>query len=72
MTFTAVFEPAPEGGFTCFVEEVPAAISEGETLEEAESNLRDALELVLQCQRELAERELSPRSIRRPLALTDS
>ena len=70
MTFTAVFEPAPEGGYTCFVEEIPAAISEGETLEEAEANLRDALELVLRCQRELAERELSPRGIRRPLALT--
>jgi hypothetical protein len=30
MKFTAVFEPAKEGGYTCFVEEVPAAISQGE------------------------------------------
>ena len=70
MTLTTVFEPAPEGGYTCFVEEISAAISEGETLEEAEANLRDALDLVLQCQRELAESGLSPRSIRRPLAFT--
>jgi predicted RNase H-like HicB family nuclease len=33
----------------CFVEEVPAAISEGETLEEAKKNLLEALQLVLQC-----------------------
>ena len=51
---TAVFEPAKEGGFTCFVEEVPAAISQGETLGEAKANLLDALKLVLECQRDLA------------------
>jgi predicted RNase H-like HicB family nuclease len=61
---TAVFEPAKEGGYTCFVEEIPAAISQGETLEEAKANLRDALQLVLQCQRELAEKELSPEAVR--------
>jgi predicted RNase H-like HicB family nuclease len=49
MRLTAVFEPAAEGGYTCFVEEIPAAISEGETIEEAEANLIDALRLVLQC-----------------------
>jgi predicted RNase H-like HicB family nuclease len=56
MKLTAVFEPAKEGGYTCFVEEVPAAISQGETIEEAKANLLDALQLVLQCQRDLAEK----------------
>jgi len=60
MKLTAVFEPAKEGGYTCFVEEVPAAISQGETLMEAKANLRDALKLVLECQRELVKRGLSP------------
>ncbi len=55
MKLTAVFEPAPEGGYTCFVEEVPAAISQGETLSEAKANLLDALKLVLECQREIKE-----------------
>lgn len=59
MKITAVFEPAKEGGYTCFVEEVPAAISQGETLEEAKANLLDALKLVLERQRELAEQNLS-------------
>ena len=53
MKLTAVFEPAKEGGYTCFVEEFPAAISQGETIEEAKANLADALRLAPQCQREL-------------------
>jgi predicted RNase H-like HicB family nuclease len=52
MKLTAVFEPAKEGGYTCFVEEFPAAISQRETIEEAKANLADALKLALQCQRE--------------------
>jgi predicted RNase H-like HicB family nuclease len=51
MKLTAVFEPAKEGGYTCFVEEIPAAISQGETIEEAKANLADALKLALQCQK---------------------
>jgi predicted RNase H-like HicB family nuclease len=51
MKLTAIFEPAKEGGYTCFVEKVPAAISQGETLEEAKAKLLDALPLVRQCQR---------------------
>ena len=64
MKLTAVFEPAKEGGYTCFVEEIPAAISQGETLEEAKANLREVLQLVLECQRELAEKNLSPGAVR--------
>ena len=60
---TAVFEPAKEGGYACFVEEIPAAISQGETIEEAKANLADALKLALQCQRELAEKGLSPTTV---------
>jgi hypothetical protein len=37
MKLTAVFEPDKEGGYSCFVEEIPAAISQGETLEEAKA-----------------------------------
>jgi predicted RNase H-like HicB family nuclease len=72
MKLTAVFEPAREGGYTCFVEEIPAAISQGETIEEAKANLLDALRLVLQCQRELAEKDLSPKAVREPLHLVEA
>ena len=40
---TAVFEPAPEGGYTCHFEELPEVFSEGETLDDAKTNLLDAL-----------------------------
>lgn len=59
MNLTAVFHPAPEGGYTAFVEEIPGAISEGETIEEARTNLADALRMVLECNREIA-REREP------------
>lgn len=71
MKLTAVFEPAAEGGYTCFVEEIPAAISQGETLEEAKANLLDALNLVLQCQRELAEKDLSPKALRETIEFAE-
>ena len=56
--FTAVFKPAPEGGYVAFVEELPGANTQGETLEEARENLREAVTLVLESNRLLAEEEL--------------
>ena len=67
MKLTGVFIPEIEGGFSCFVEEIPGAISQGETIEEAKSNLIEALQLVVECQRELADRELAPGSIKQIL-----
>ena len=49
MILTAVFEEVPEaegGGY-------PGAISEGDTLEEARENLRDAIAILLEANREL-------------------
>ncbi len=51
-TFTAVFEKADEGGYCVFVEELPGAISQGETIEEARENIKDAIELILEVNRE--------------------
>jgi predicted RNase H-like HicB family nuclease len=56
MTLTAVFEEVPEsdgGGYVAYTEELPGAISEGDTLDEARDNLRDAIELLLEANREL-------------------
>ena len=72
MKLTAVFEPAKEVGYTCFVEEIPAAISQGETLAEARANLLDALKLVLECQRDLVEKNLSPEAVREIIELADA
>jgi predicted RNase H-like HicB family nuclease len=50
MVVTAVYEQVPEsegGGYTAYTEELPGAISEGDTLEEARENLRDAVATLL-------------------------
>ena len=45
--FTAIIEPAPEGGYWAICPEVPGANGQGETIEEAKNNLREAIELIL-------------------------
>lgn len=64
MHFTAVYMAVPEG-FIAFVEELPGANTQGDTLEEARENLREAVELVLEANRELAERSLAGQSVTR-------
>ena len=53
MSFTAVYQKAAEGGYIGFVEELPGANTQGETLEEVRENLREAIELVLESNREI-------------------
>jgi predicted RNase H-like HicB family nuclease len=60
---TAVFEEAEEGGFIAFIEELPGVNAQGDTLEETKANLMEALELVLETQRELSEKELGNRKL---------
>lgn len=61
--FTAVFELAAEGGYVAYIEEIPGVNTQGETLEEARENLREALELVLEVRRELAEQQQAGRAV---------
>ena len=44
--FTAIIESAPEGGYWAICLEVPGANGQGETIEEAKDNLREAIELI--------------------------
>jgi predicted RNase H-like HicB family nuclease len=62
MQFTAVFEQVPEGYIT-FVEEIPGANTQGETLAEARQNLTEAVQLVLEANRMLVEDALLGKSI---------
>jgi antitoxin HicB len=41
--YTAVFEPAPEGGFTVTVPALPGLVTEGDTIEEAREMVKDAI-----------------------------
>lgn len=62
MEFTAVFEKVPEG-YIAFVEELPGANTQGATLEETRENLREAIELVLEANRALAEESIQGRQV---------
>ncbi len=48
MKFKVVFEPSEEGGYTVFVPSLPGCISEGDTREEALTNIKEAIELYLE------------------------
>ena len=70
MKLTAVFEPAPEGGYTCFLEEFPDVFSEGETLDEAKSNLMDAFHQMAAWHRDQArQRPTNPAVVREVVEL---
>jgi predicted RNase H-like HicB family nuclease len=46
--FEAIFTPQEEGGFTVEVPDLPGCVSEGETFEEAEENIQEAIGLYLE------------------------
>jgi predicted RNase H-like HicB family nuclease len=48
MRLKVVLEPSEEGGYTVYVPSLPGCISEGETFEEALTNVREAVELYLE------------------------
>jgi predicted RNase H-like HicB family nuclease len=54
LEFTAVFRQVPEG-YVGFVEELPGANTQGATLEEARANLQEAVAMILEANRELAQ-----------------
>jgi predicted RNase H-like HicB family nuclease len=58
MELTAIFRKDDTGGFVAFVQELPGANTPGETLDEARENLREAVALVLESNRYLAEQQL--------------
>lgn len=69
MSFTAVYMQVPEG-YIAFVEELPGANTQGATLEEARENLQEAVALVLEANRELAEKSLvGQECVREPFEL---
>ncbi len=48
MKLRVVLEPGDEGGYTVYVPSLPGCISEGDTVDEAMANIREAVELYLE------------------------
>ena len=70
LSFTAVFRQVREG-YVAFAEELPGANTQGATLDEARANLAEAIEMVLDANRTLAEEGLTGTTvIREPIEIT--
>jgi len=60
--FTAVFEQQGEW-WIGYVEELPGANTQGRTLKEARENLKEAVRLVIEANRELSRRETKGKEV---------
>jgi predicted RNase H-like HicB family nuclease len=54
-SYTVIYEEDLEGGFVVSVPSLPGCYSQGDTLEEAETNITEAVELYLETLREESE-----------------
>ena len=48
MSFSVIFQPEPEGGFTVLVPSLPGCVTYGKNLEEARAMGQEAIELYLE------------------------
>ena len=60
LTLTTIYEEVEEGGYIGYVAELPGANTQGETLEEVRANLSEAIQLILEINREEFEKQYSP------------
>lgn len=68
LQFTAVYQKVPEG-FIGFVEELPGANTQGDTLDDTRANLQDAVALILEANRQAAQAAALGDVIREPLTV---
>ena len=62
ITLTAIFKKVPEG-YIGYVEELPGANTQGDALDETRENLKEAVELVLEANRQLSEEALDGETV---------
>lgn len=48
MKLQVILEPSDEGGYTVYAPALPGCISEGDTLDEALANIKEAIQLYLE------------------------
>jgi len=53
MKYTAIIEKTANGWYIAQCEQVPGALTQGKTLEEVQENLKEAISLVLESEKEL-------------------
>jgi len=62
MSFTAIYQKVPEG-YIAFVEGLPGANTQGNTLEETRENLKEAIKLVLETYKQFTEEEIAGKEV---------
>ncbi len=60
--FTAIFEQTDDW-WIAFVEELPGANTQGKTMEEARENLREAVQLIIEANREITRKQISGKKV---------
>ncbi len=71
LTYTVVLEPAPEGGYVAYFPDVPGAVTQGETLDEARQMAVECLELHLEALEDAGEALPQPGARARDFRLED-
>jgi predicted RNase H-like HicB family nuclease len=61
--FTAIYEDGENGWIVATCPEIPGAITQGTTREEARENLKDAIREMLEVMREDAEKDFEGRNV---------
>ncbi|MEQ9425041.1 MAG: type II toxin-antitoxin system HicB family antitoxin [Cyclobacteriaceae bacterium] len=67
MKLTAIIEKSDDGWYVGQIEEIPAALSQGKTIEELKTNLIDALQLILETNRVQTEKDYRDKEVIREL-----
>jgi predicted RNase H-like HicB family nuclease len=67
--FTAIIEPASEGGYFAYCPEIPGANGQGETVDECRQNLAEAIALILTDRREDSLRGVPEDAIRQMVSI---
>jgi predicted RNase H-like HicB family nuclease len=71
-TYTAIFESAPDGAVWGWIPEIPGATGTGDTIEEAEANLKIGLEVWIETERELGHAVPAPTILATRTVTTDA
>jgi predicted RNase H-like HicB family nuclease len=70
MEYTAVLQEIEDGWYMGQCEQVPGAVTQGQTIEEVKENLKEAIQLVLEAEKDLCRKQYKGiKVIRRKIAL---
>lgn len=70
MEYTVILEKMDNGQWFCQCEQVPEAVTQGATIEEAKENIKDVIEMVLAAKKELTRKQfIGHRILRRKIAI---